>query len=54
VTLGVHELVYHDIRLEKTDIREEIDEQDIEDEELDEEELDEEELQNQDSAVNEQ
>ena len=54
MTLGVHELVYHDIRVGQTDIHEEIDEQDIEDEELDDEELDEEELQDQDSAVNEQ
>ena len=46
VTLGVHELVYHDIRLEQTDIHEEIGE-----EELDEEELDEQ-LDDQDSAVN--
>ena len=44
VTLGIHELVYHDIRLEKTDIHEEIGA----------EELDEEELDDQDSAVNEQ
>ena len=44
VTLGIHELVYHDIRLEKTDTHEEIGA----------EELDEEALDDQDSAVNEQ
>jgi general secretion pathway protein A len=44
VTLGVHELVYHDIRLEQTDTHEEIDE----------EELDEQPPEDQDSAVNEQ
>ena len=49
VTLGVHELVYHDIRLEQTDTHEEIDE-----EEVDEEELDEQPPEDQDSAVNEQ
>jgi len=54
VTLGVHELVYHDIRVGQTDIQKKIDEQDIEDDELDDDELDEEQLQDQDSAVNEQ
>jgi general secretion pathway protein A len=49
VTLGVHELVYHDIRLEQTDTHEEIDE-----EEVDEDELDEQPPEDQDSAVNEQ
>ena len=49
VTLGVHEIVYHNIRLEQTDILEEIDA-----EEVDEEELDEQQPEDQDSAVNEQ
>jgi len=44
VSVGVHELVYHDIRLGQTDVRKEIDK----------EELDEQQLENQDSAVNEQ
>ena len=48
VSLGVHELVYHDIRLEQTDVHEEIDEK-----EPDEEELEEQQLDDQDSAVNE-
>ena len=48
VSLGVHELVYHDTRLEQTDVHAEIHE------EIDEEELDEQQLEDQDSAVNEQ
>jgi type II secretory pathway predicted ATPase ExeA len=48
VSLGVHELVYHDIRIEQTDTHEKFDA-----EELDEEEL-EEQLEDQDSVVNEQ
>ena len=48
VSLGVHELVYHDIRLGQTDIHNETGE-----EELDEEELEERQLEDQDSAVNE-
>ena len=49
VSLGVHELVYHDTRLEQTDTHEKFGA-----EELDEDELDEQQLEDQDSAVNDQ
>ncbi len=48
VSLGVHELVYHDIRIEQTDTHEKFDAEEPDEEELDEQ------LEDQDSVVNEQ